>query len=118
LIGKEAFADGADLRRLPRPPPGATIHNQDAWPPATVSSSSEGTVADVRPVLALDWSRNLGVDGTRPPPWSQLVPADLRDEIDALRQLDPYYRGVVRDGRHGIVVRSKSAVISTPTAGS
>jgi hypothetical protein len=114
FIGKEAFAEGTDLRRIAAAAAtDATVHNQDACT-ASRFQFVEGDLADVDRFCAL-LVEELGVERHKAAARSEPVPADLRDEIEALRNLDPYYRvwGAV-DGT-GMVVRSEEPVSFYPT---
>lgn len=114
LIGKEAFADGASLRKIAAAAAtDATIHNQDACT-ASRFQFVEGAVADVDRFCAL-LVAELGVERHKAAARSDPVPADLRDEIDALRQLDPYYRVWGATDGTGMVVRSDEPVSFYPT---
>jgi len=71
-------------------------------------------VADVDRFCAL-LVGELGVERHKAAARSEPVPADLRDEIDALRQLDPYYRVWGATDGTGMVVRSEEPVSFYPT---
>jgi hypothetical protein len=57
----------------------------------------------------------LGVERPKAAARSEPVPADLRDEIDALRYLAPYYRVWGAADGTGLVVRSEEPVAFYPT---
>ena len=91
VIGREAFADGADLSAIAAAAAtDATIHNQDACT-ASRFQFVEGSLADADRFCAL-LAQELGVERAKAAAQSQPVPDELRDEIDGLRNLEPYYR--------------------------
>jgi hypothetical protein len=114
FIGREAFADGADLRAIAAAAAtDATLHNQDACN-ASRFQFVEGSVEDVDRFCAA-LVAELGVERPKAAARSEPVPEDLRDEIEALRHLAPYYRvWGVTDGT-GLVVRSEEPVSFYPT---
>jgi hypothetical protein len=114
FIGKEAFAAGTDLRAIATAAAtDATVHNQDACT-ASRFQFVEGTIEDVDRFCAL-LVEELGVERPKAAARSAAVPADLRDEIDALRHLDPYYRVWGAADGTGMVVRSEEPVGFYPT---
>jgi hypothetical protein len=114
VIGRDAFAEGADLAAIAAAAAtDATIHNQDACT-ASRFQFVEGTTDDVDRFCAL-LTRELGVERTKAAARSQPVPDDLRDEIDGLRNLAPYYRVWGATDGSGMVVRSEEPVDFYPT---
>jgi hypothetical protein len=114
VIGRDAFADGADLAAIAAAAAtDATIHNQDACT-ASRFQFVEGTVDEVDRFCEL-LTRELGVERTKAADRSQPVPDDLRDEIDGLRNLAPYYRVWGATDGTGMVVRSEEPVDFYPT---
>jgi len=114
FIGKEAFADGADLRAIAAAAAtDATLHNQDACT-ASRFQFVEGTLEDVDRFCAV-LVQELGVERPKAAAKSAAVPQDLRDEIAALRHLAPYYRVWGAPDGTGLVVRSEEPVSFYPT---
>jgi Acyl-CoA reductase (LuxC) len=114
LIGRDAFAPGSDLRRIAvAAATDATVHNQDACT-ASRFQFVEGPLEDVDRFCAL-LVAELGVERHKAAARSEPVPADLRDEIDALRYLAPYYRVWGATNGTGLVVRSEEPVTFYPT---
>lgn len=114
LIGRDAFAPGADLRRIAvAAATDATVHNQDACT-ASRFQFVEGPLEDVDRFCAL-LVAELGVERQKAAARSEPVPVDLRDEIDALRYLAPYYRVWGAPDGTGLVVRSEEPVTFYPT---
>ena len=114
FIGKEAFADGADLQGVAAAAAtDATIHNQDACT-ASRFQFVEGSVDEVDRFCAA-LVRELGVERPKAAARSAPVPEDLRDEIDALRHLAPYYRVWGAPDGTGLVIRSEEPVSFYPS---
>jgi hypothetical protein len=109
VIGRDAFADGADLRAVAAAAAtDATIHNQDACT-ASRFQFVEGTIDEVDSFCEL-LTAELGVERAKAADRSQPVSADLLDEIDGLRNLAPYYRVWGSTDGTGMVVRSEEPV--------
>jgi hypothetical protein len=114
VIGKAAFADGADLRTIAAAAAtDATLHNQDACT-ASRFQFVEGTLDEVDQFCAL-LTAELGIERAKAADRSQPVPGELRDEIDGLRNLAPYYRVWGATDGTGMVVRSEEPVDFYPT---
>jgi hypothetical protein len=114
VIGRAAFDDGADLRAIAAAAAtDATIHNQDACT-ASRFQFVEGTLTDVDRFCEL-LTAELGVERAKAADRSTPVPGDLRDEIDGLRNLAPYYRVWGATDGTGMVVRSEEPVDFYPT---
>jgi hypothetical protein len=114
LIGREAFAPEKDLREIAAAAAtDATVHNQDACT-ASRFQFVEGPLEDVDRFCAL-LVAELGVERPKAAARSEPVPADLRDEIEALRYLAPYYRVWGAADGTGLVVRSEEPVAFYPT---
>jgi hypothetical protein len=113
LIGPEAFAPGTDLETIAAAAAtDATVHNQDACT-ASRFQFVAGPLEDVDRFCAL-LVGELGVERDKAADRSEPVPADLRDEIDALRYLAPYYRVWGAADGTGLVVRSQEPVSFYP----
>jgi hypothetical protein len=114
VIGRAAFADDADLQAIAAAAAtDATIHNQDACT-ASRFQFVEGSLDDVDRFCEL-LTAELGIERVKAAARSQPVPADLRDEIDGLRNLAPYYRVWGSADGTGMVVRSEEPVDFYPT---
>jgi len=114
LIGQDAFGSGADLRRVAAAAAtDATVHNQDACT-ASRFQFVEGPLEDVDRFCAL-LVAELGVERDKAAARSEPVPVELRDEIDALRYLAPYYRVWGAADGTGLVIRSEEPVTFYPT---
>lgn len=114
VIGREAFAEGADLAAIAAAAAtDATIHNQDACT-ASRFQFVEGSADEVDRFCEL-LTGELGVERAKAADRSQPVPGDLRDEIDGLRNLAPYYRVWGSTDGTGMVVRSEEPVDFYPT---
>jgi hypothetical protein len=114
VIGSHAFADHADLRAIAAAAAtDATIHNQDGCT-ASRFQFVEGTLDQVDRFCEL-LTAELGVERAKAADRSQPVPGDLRDEIDGLRNLAPYYRVWGSTDGTGMVVRSEDPVDFYPT---
>jgi hypothetical protein len=114
VIGSDAFADGADLPAIAAAAAtDATIHNQDACT-ASRFQFVEGTLEQVDRYCAL-LAAELGVERAKAAERSRPVPDELRDEIDGLRNLAPYYRVWGATDGTGMVVRSEEPVDFYPT---
>jgi Acyl-CoA reductase (LuxC) len=113
LVGSEAFCDDATLTEVARRAAADVAKmNQDGCA-CSRFQFIEGSVADAdRYCAAL--SKALGVDiplgdGTTLP-----TPGELREEIDALRSLEPHYRVWGDFGGKGVVIRSDEPVDFAP----
>jgi Acyl-CoA reductase (LuxC) len=114
VIGRAAFDDDADLAAIAAAAAtDATVHNQDACT-ASRFQFVEGTLDEVDRFCEL-LTAELGVERAKAADRSQPVPADLRDEIDGLRNLAPYYRVWGATDGTGMVVRSEEPVDFYPT---
>jgi hypothetical protein len=114
VVGRDAFADGADLQAIAAAAAtDATLHNQDACT-ASRFQFVEGTLEQVDRFCEL-LTAELGVERAKAADRSQPVPADLRDEVDGLRNLAPYYRVWGATDGTGMVVRSEEPVDFYPT---
>jgi Acyl-CoA reductase (LuxC) len=114
VIGRDAFADGSDLAAIAAAAAtDATIHNQDACT-ASRFQFVEGTLDEVDRFCEL-LTAELGIERTKAADRSQPVPDDLRDEIDGMRNLAPYYRVWGATDGTGLVVRSEEPVDFYPT---
>lgn len=114
VIGRAAFTDGADLAAIAAAAAtDATVHNQDACT-ASRFQFVEGSLDEVDRFCEL-LTAELGVERAKAADRSQPVPADLRDEIDGLRNLAPYYRVWGATDGTGMVVRSEEPVDFYPT---
>jgi hypothetical protein len=114
VIGREAFAPDVDLAAIAAAAAtDATVHNQDACT-ASRFQFVAGEVEDVDRFCELLVGQ-LGMERPRAADRSQPVPADLRDEIDALRSLEPYYRVWGSPDGTGLVIRSEEPVDFYPT---
>lgn len=109
LIGREALAtadtiaEAAELAALD-----ATSYNQSACTASRIQFV-EGSVEDVDRFCAALQER-LGVERHTASEIGPRVPADLREEIDALRDMAPYYRVWGDFSGRGIVIRSDEPV--------
>ncbi|MCU1656982.1 MAG: long-chain-fatty-acyl-CoA reductase, partial [Pseudonocardiales bacterium] len=114
VVGQEAFDQAVDLREIAAAAAtDATLHNQDACT-ASRFQFVQGSIEDVDRFCAL-LVDELGVERHKAAARSQPVPADLRDEIDGLRQLAPFYRVWGSSDGTGMVVRSEEPVSFYPT---
>lgn len=114
VIGREAFGGEADLRSVAaRAATDATVHNQDACT-ASRFQFVQGSQEQVDRFCEL-LVQELGVERHKAAACSEPVPRDLRDEIDGLRALQPYYRVWGSPDGTGMVVRSDEPVGFYPT---
>jgi hypothetical protein len=109
LIGSEAFESDAVLADVAeRAAADATIMNQQACASSRVQFV-EGSVEEVDRYCALLQAR-LGVERDTTSACGNPLPADLRDEIDGLRDMQPHYRVWGGCEGRGIVIRSDEPV--------
>jgi hypothetical protein len=114
VIGREAFAADTDLGAIAAAAAtDATIHNQDACT-ASRFQFVEGSIDEVDRFCEL-LTAELGVERAKAADRSSPVPAELRDEVDGLRNLAPYYRVWGATDGTGMVVRSEEPVDFYPT---
>jgi hypothetical protein len=114
FIGQDAFGEAADLRVIAAlAATDATLHNQDACT-ASRFQYVQGTVEQVDTFCEL-LAQELNVERPLAADRSSPVPEDLREEIEGLRELDPYYRVFGRADGTGMVVRSDEPVSFYPT---
>jgi hypothetical protein len=114
VIGREAFADGADLAMIAAAAAtDATVHNQDACT-ASRFQFVEGSLDEVDRFCEL-LIRELGIERVKSAARSEPVPGELHDEIASLRNLAPYYRVWGRTDGTGMVVRSEEPVDFYPS---
>jgi hypothetical protein len=114
VIGREAFADGADLAMIAAAAAtDATVHNQDACT-ASRFQFVEGSLDQVDRFCEL-LTRELGIERVKSAARSEPVPDELHDEIASLRNLAPYYRVWGRTDGTGMVVRSEEPVDFYPS---
>jgi hypothetical protein len=114
LIGAEAFASDNALRAAAvAAATDATVHDQDACT-ASRFQFVEGCVEDVDRFCAV-LVEELGVGREKSTARSAAVPADVRDEIEALRGLEPEYRVWGRYDGSGLVIRSDEPVTFYPS---
>jgi hypothetical protein len=114
LVGSEAFTSDDVLRAVAvAAATDATVHDQDACT-ASRFQYVEGSVEDVDrfcEVLVAE----LGVARPKSTARSAPVPPDVRNEIEALRGLEPEYRVWGRYDGSGLVIRSDEPVTFYPT---
>ena len=109
LIGHEAFVSDAALADVAeRAAADATIMNQQACASSRVQFV-EGSVAEVDRYCALLHAR-LGVERETTSACGNPLPAELRDEIDGLRDMQPHYRVWGGYEGRGVVIRSEEPV--------
>ena len=109
LIGREAFASDAALAEVAeRAATDATIMNQQACASSRVQFV-EGSVEEVDRYCALLQAR-LGVQRETCSALGSPLPAELRDEIDGLRGMEPHYRVWGGYEGRGLVIRSEEQV--------
>jgi hypothetical protein len=114
FIGEEAFGESADLRQVAAlAATDATLHNQDACT-ASRFQYVQGSVEQVDSFCEL-LAQELNVERPLAADRGSPVPEDLRDEIEGLRELEPYYRVFGRSDGTGMVVRSDEPVSFYPT---
>lgn len=113
FIGHEAFESDLALREAAEAAAtDATIHNQDACS-ASRFQFVEGDIeeADRFCVALVD---RLNVERPKATARSSPVPPDVREEIDALREMEDYYRVWGRYDGSGMVVRTDEPVSFYP----
>jgi hypothetical protein len=109
LIGREAFESEATLAdAAERAAADATIMNQQACASSRVQFV-EGTVEQVDRYCAL-LQKRLGIERPTASAIGSPLPADLRDEIDGLRDMQPHYRVWGGYEGKGLVIRSEEPV--------
>ena len=109
LIGREAFASDQVLAEVAdRAAFDATLMNQQACASSRFQFV-EGTPEQVDRYCALLQQR-MAVDRPTASAFGPQVPAELRDEIDGLRSLEPYYRVWGTYDGAGVVIRSEDPV--------
>lgn len=109
LIGREAFESDAVLAdAAERAAADATIMNQQACASSRVQFV-EGSVAQVDRYCALLQAR-LGIERETASACGNPLPAELRDEIDGLRGMEPHYRVWGGCEGRGLVIRSEEPV--------
>jgi len=109
LIGREAFESDAVLADVAeRAAADATIMNQQACASSRVQFV-EGGVQEVDRYCALLQAR-LGIERETTSACGNPLPAELRDEIDGLRDMQPHYRVWGGYEGRGVVVRSEEPV--------
>jgi len=109
LIGREAFASDQVLAEVAdRAAFDATLMNQQACASSRFQFV-EGTAEQVDRYCALLQQR-MAVDRPTASAFGPQVPAELRDEIDGLRSLEPYYRVWGTYDGAGVVIRSEDPV--------
>jgi len=115
VIGSEAFAQGAaGLKAVAdAAATDATVHDQDACT-ASRFQFVQGTVEQVDAYCA-ELVAQLGLERAKASPRSGAVPADQRDEIDALRMMAPEYRVWGATDGTGMVIRSDEPVDFFPS---
>lgn len=114
LIGGEAFRSDDSLRAAAvAAATDATVHDQDACT-ASRYQYVEGSVEDVDRFCAV-LVAELGVGREKSTACSAPVPPDVRDEIEALRGLEPEYRVWGRYDGSGLVLRSDEPVTFYPS---
>jgi Acyl-CoA reductase (LuxC) len=114
LIGPEAFASDATLRAVAAAAAtDATLHNQDACNASRVQFIQGSP--DEADRFCEYLVGELGVEREKAACRSNPVPNDIRLEIDALRNLAPFYRVWGRTDGTGMVIRSDEPVSFYPT---
>jgi hypothetical protein len=109
LIGREAFESDAALAEVAeRAARDATIMNQQACASSRVQFV-EGSVQEVDRYCGLMQAR-LGVERETSSACGNPLPAELRDEIDGLRDMEPHYRVWGGYEGWGVVIRSEEPV--------
>jgi hypothetical protein len=109
MIGREAFASDAALAEVAeRAATDATIMNQQACASSRVQFV-EGSLEQVDRYCALLQAR-LGVQRDTCSALGSPLPAELRDEIDGLRGMEPHYRVWGSYEGKGLVIRSEEQV--------
>jgi hypothetical protein len=109
VIGREALSSPGAMRlAAAKAATDATIHNQDACT-ASRFHYVQGDVAEIDRFCEL-LVAELGVERQKCTARSAPVPSDLREEIEALRLLEPDYRIFGKFDGTGMVVRSLEPV--------
>ncbi|UXJ50239.1 acyl-CoA reductase [Pseudomonas citronellolis] len=109
LIGREAFASDATLAEVAeRAAADATVMNQQACVSSRIQFV-EGSVEQVDRYCALLQQR-LGVERPTASACGSSLPSGLRDEIDGLRGMEPFYQVWGRYDGSGVVIRSEEPV--------
>ena len=114
VIGREAFDAPENLSQAAAAAAtDATIHNQDAC----TASRFQFVEGDLEQVDSFCEAlvAELGVEREKASSRSNPVPAAVREEIDALRTMAPYYRVWGRTDGTGMVVRSDEPVSFYPS---
>ena len=109
MIGREAFAEGADIEDVAeRAAIDATPWNQSAC----VASRFQFVEASAQDAdrFAAALQRRMGVDRHIASAFGPRVPAELRDDIDVLRDMPPDYTVFGGYEGQGIVIRSDTPV--------
>ncbi|MDR2188085.1 MAG: hypothetical protein LBE62_08540 [Azonexus sp.] len=109
LIGCEAFVSDVILTEVAdRAAADATVMNQQACVASRIQFV-EGSAEQVDRYCALLQQR-LGVERPTTSACGSPLPSSLRDEIDGLRDTDPYYRVWGKYDGSGVVIRSEDPV--------
>jgi hypothetical protein len=114
LIGPEAFASDDTLRSVAAAAAtDATLHNQDACTSSRFQFV-QGSLDEVDRFCEY-LLHELGVEREKASSCSNPAPSDTRLEIDALRNLAPFYRVWGRADGTGLVIRSDEPVSFYPS---
>jgi hypothetical protein len=109
MIGREAFASDEVLAEVAeRAAKDATVMNQQACVSSRIQFV-EGSLEQVDRYCALLQQR-LGVERPTASACGNPLPSELRDEIDGLRGMEPFYRVWGKYDGTGVVVRSEDPV--------
>jgi Acyl-CoA reductase (LuxC) len=109
MIGREAFASEATLAEVARlAGDDSTPYNQGACVSSRIQYV-EGTPEQIDSYCTL-LQQQLGVERPRCAAVGQAVTSELREQIEALRDLEPDYRVWGRFDGRGIVIRSEEPV--------
>jgi hypothetical protein len=109
MIGREAFASAAMLEQVAESAAAdATVMNQQACVSSRIQFI-EGTVEQVDRYCSL-LQRRLGVERETASACGNPLPASMRDEIEGLRGMEPYYRVWGGYEGRGVVIRSDDPV--------
>ena len=109
FIGHEAFESDHALREAAEAAAtDATLHNQDACS-ASRFQFVEGSIDEADQFCSILVGQ-LNVERTKAAAQSSPVPPDVREEIDALRSMEDYYRVWGRYDGTGMVVRTDEPV--------
>ena len=109
LIGREAFVSEATLAEVAeRAAADATVMNQQACVSSRLQFV-EGSIEQVDRYCALLQQR-LGVERPTTSACGSPLPSALRDEIDGLRGMEPFYQVWGRYDGSGVVIRSEEPV--------